>query len=116
MTVLFTGSRDYCNVERVQKIRDLFKGQIDTVIHGNCRGMDKAVDIVFRDEPNVKVIPVPANWKEHGIAAGPLRNMKMVMMEPDLVIGFVARGSKGTVNCLALADAGRIPTLRIYLD
>jgi hypothetical protein len=47
------------------------------------------------------VIAMPADWANHGKAAGPIRNRKMLDLKPDLVLAFHAdlTNSKGTKDC-----------------
>jgi hypothetical protein len=47
----------------------------------------------------------PADWLTLGKAAGPVRNSEMVRMHPDVVLAFPGPGSKGTINCMKLAEA-----------
>ena len=118
MKIVFTGSRHYHCALTVLDALDLINTRYSPyiVIHGDCGGMDKAVAEFYEIAPNVEVIAVPAEWEKYGRAAGPKRNAKMLDMEPDLVVGFLARGSKGTKDCLRQARERKIPTLIIYLD
>jgi hypothetical protein len=50
----------------------------------------------------VPVIEFPANWKVYGRAAGPIRNMKMLLEgKPDLVVAFP--GGIGTADMVKKA-------------
>lgn len=49
------------------------------------------------------VMAFPANWKDHGRSAGPIRNQAMLATEPELVIAFWDGKSRGTKDMLARA-------------
>lgn len=50
----------------------------------------------------------PANWKEHGRAAGPIRNKQMLdEFKPDMVIAFP--GGNGTDHMVKIAKEAFIP-------
>lgn len=52
-----------------------------------------------------------AKWKTHGLAAGPVRNAKMLKEgQPDVVIAFP--GHKGTDHMVGLAIVAGIPVIR----
>ena len=48
------------------------------------------------------------NWKNLGRKAGPLRNQKMVDLGADICIAFPQGESRGTRNCMKLADKAGI--------
>jgi hypothetical protein len=66
--------------------------------------------------------PMPADWDQHGKAAGPTRNKDMVEKEPiaEECIGFPWFGgnakSSGTVGCMNLAYFAGIPTRYARVD
>lgn len=67
----------------------------------------------------VRGIPVhsePALWDTFGRAAGPIRNRKMLKRGPDLVVGFLYEGSRGTKDCLAEADRLGIKTITVLCE
>lgn len=73
------------------------RGEELVLIHGDAKGADRmAADIAT--QYNAKVIAVPADWEEHGKAAGPIRNQKMLDdHNPDVVWAFRSTGkSNGT--------------------
>ncbi len=105
--VLVTGSRywsDYSTIERAI----LWSGAT-LIIQGEARGADAiAKQVALKYE--IPTLDVPAEWKKHGKAAGPLRNRKMLAEgKPDLVLAFPIRGSKGTVNMIRQAREAAIP-------
>jgi hypothetical protein len=64
------------------------------VIHGAACGADRLAGQVAA-MLGIDVIEVPAEWDQHGRAAGPIRNQKMLDMEPDLVLAFHERMDLG---------------------
>jgi len=74
--VLGCGSRDWSDFLIVREALSFIpEGSI--VVHGNQRGADTYIDIEARNR-GLKVIPVPAAWETLGVAAGPLRNNRML--------------------------------------
>lgn len=80
-----------------------------TIIHGGCTGIDELVDTLARRiDKKFTIIKVDADWTL-GVKAGPIRNKKMLDMNPDYVMAFHQdiKYSKGTKNMMQLAhDAG----------
>jgi len=59
-----------------------------------------------------------ADWKKYGRAAGPIRNKQMVELGADLCLAFPdhpkGHGSRGTWNCVKLAQQAGIPVLVVW--
>ena len=100
MKVLVCGDRLWNTYEPIHtRLARLPKDTV--IIHGAARGADTlawsaAINL------GLQVISVPAEWDKHGKKAGPIRNLKMLDMKPDLVIAFhkdLSR-SKGTLHTL----------------
>jgi len=68
------------------------------IMEGGAAGAD-ALAATFGKLKDIRVTTYKADWREHGPAAGPIRNRRMVMEgKPDLVIAFP--GGRGTADCL----------------
>jgi len=107
MKILITGSRTYWNWKKIyEELKDYPKDT--TIIHGAARGADTLAGEVA-SQLGFKVIEVPAQWNKYGKSAGPIRNNKMLDMNPDLVIAFPLPGSKGTKHCMEEAEKRGIP-------
>lgn len=103
MKVLICGDRNWDDLETMLDVFESIEDDIDTVIHGDARGADSLAGTIAMIKGK-HVIAVPADWKTHGRAAGPIRNRKMFdENKPDLVIAFhknisESKGTKDMVN------------------
>lgn len=75
------------------------------IIHGAAKGADTMAGVIAKNLGFKKIVAVPADWEKYGRAAGPIRNKKMLDMEPDLVLAFHndIQNSKGTLNMVTIA-------------
>jgi hypothetical protein len=117
--VLVTGSRDwrkrrtiYGALSRI--VTSVRQGRL-VVIHGACpTGADAIADewakVVWAADPE----PHPADWKQYGKAAGPIRNQAMVDLGADICLAFIRNGSRGTKDCADRAEKAGIPVERYY--
>lgn len=123
MRILVCGSREWRDRDKMEKVLlDIFNVG-DTLIYGCCRGADNmAYEILtkeFRDaygDLEINILPFPANWKEYGISAGPIRNKEMLVIgKPDLVLAFTKSisQSRGTTNMIILANQYNVE-VRLY--
>lgn len=128
-TVLVCGGRRYMDSDRVyavlNQVLDALTGakMPMRLVHGACNvkrpytridtdppvGADAiAHRWALRHKDEVEVVPYPADWTKHGLAAGPLRNQAMLdEQKPALVIAFP--GNKGTRDMVRRARAAHIP-------
>ena len=99
LTILVTGGRDFSDETLLRRlIFDAAGTGLESheirLVHGNARGADKLAARIGI-EAGFDVVPYPANWKDHGLAAGPMRNTFMfVDSKPDVVIA--VPGGTGT--------------------
>src|SRR5690348_8461909 len=97
MRVLVCGSRNFGNFVWLNHELDLIhkRSPITLLIEGGANGADH----LARQWANRRRIPVatePADWEQHGRAAGPIRNSAMLVKhQPDLVVAFPGNG-RGT--------------------
>jgi hypothetical protein len=109
MRVIVCGGRDYADAAHINRTLDAIHGEtpITVLIHGDASGADRlAGEWGQRAFPAVHVAAIPANWKEHGRAAGPLRNRKMLRFAPDLVVAFP--GGRGTADMVKQAHVAGV--------
>lgn len=117
MRILVTGSRNWSNTNVIKKELQSFENErlkhyncckFDIeLIHGNASGADKQAGFIA-SQWGWKVTPVPADWETFGKAAGPIRNRQMLDMQPDVVLGFCKKRSRGTMDCLTEAKLRNI--------
>lgn len=115
MRVLVCGGRDFDDKTAVSTALDDLRMQagLDAliVIQGGATGTDK----LARDwcsANHVEYINVPADWKKHGKAAGPIRNQKMLDEQwPDLVLAFP--GGNGTADMMRRAESAGVPVHQV---
>lgn len=115
--VLVCGGRDYANHDRVHEALDLLHDAdtIVAIIHGGASGADAFAEhwaLTHFDWESIDCIAFPADWKEHGRAAGPIRNARMLHEgKPDLVVAFP--GGRGTADCVGRARELGIDVLEV---
>jgi hypothetical protein len=86
-----------------------------TLYHGDAdgrdgkEGADKMADRLWRAYRIGPVVPIPANWDELGLSAGPVRNGVLVAHMPDKGL-FFNLGTPGTTDALRQAKAAGIVT------
>lgn len=81
------------------------------LVHGDCPKGDRDAAGMWRGLGG-EVEAWPAQWAQHGKAAGFIRNTAMVESAPDLVLAFVAGNSKGASHCAQLAEDAGITVVR----
>lgn len=114
MKVLICGSRNWEDpglmIDTIEEyIYSLPRHTI--IIHGGARGADTLAGITAESR-GLEVREYPANWKEFGRRAGPIRNATMLAKEkPDLVVAFTLNlaESRGTKDMVQRAIAAGIP-------
>ncbi len=102
MKTIIAGSRDITDYAMVEKAMELAK---DEGIHPTqivC-GMARGVDLLgerWAEDNGLPVTRFPANWREYGKAAGPIRNVQMARYAEALVALWdgVSRGTQGMID------------------
>lgn len=81
------------------------------IVSGGNNGADGLAKR-YAEDHNINYKQVPANWKKHGRAAGPIRNSEMLeKYKPDLVIAFP--GGKGTMDTVRKAYSKGIEVFQL---
>lgn len=128
LRLLITGSRNhqwtaYDSQALLIAVRDIVdKTQKQPVlVHGGATGADTDAARVGQHLFNLQTEVHRADWKKYGRAAGPIRNKQMVELGADLCLAFPdhpknqgGQGSRGTWNCIDLAQQARIPILVVW--
>ena len=108
MKILICGDRHWKDRKTIFDTLRPYAQDNPTIIHGGATGADTIAGKAARAY-GLKIIQHRAKWDEHGRAAGPIRNKKMLAEHPDLVLAFHndIDGSKGTLHMVSIArDAG----------
>lgn len=71
-------------VEYVDDVVDESGFDVGEVVSGTARGADHAGEL-WAEANDVPVEEFPANWDEHGNAAGPIRNSEMAQYADQLI-------------------------------
>ena len=111
--VIVCGGRDYSNRALLFELLDAAHAAnpFEALIHGNAKGADQFAD-EWAAERAVKTLTFTPLWEEHGRAAGPMRNQKMLDVgKPHLVIAFP--GGRGTADMVRRAEAANVPVARV---
>jgi hypothetical protein len=101
--VLVCGSRSWEGDASIRKALEGFP-PTSTVICGGCRGAD-TIAATVAEELGMTVVTVSADWCAYGKAAGPIRNQRMLDMDPDVVLAFHPdmETSRGTADMVRRA-------------
>lgn len=110
MRVLVCGGRDFTDREWLYSVLDSLPSKPMYVIHGGAAGADKMAG-EWAKSRFIPALVFEADWKQHGRAAGPIRNQFMLDEgHPDLVIAFP--GGRGTADMVRKAEAAGVPVMR----
>lgn len=95
--VLVCGGRDYADRARFWSVMDIYAGDAVVIVHGMCpTGADDLAEVWALDTGKT-VKRYPADWKQHGRAAGPIRNQRMID-EGRPTKGIAFPGGRGTAD------------------
>lgn len=105
MKVIIAGSRDVEEKDAIKYIDAAIAEsgwlyEINEIVHGNARGIDKAAGKYFKDKLPIKVFP--ADWDKYGKSAGYIRNKQMAEYA-DALIAIWNQKSRGTKNMIDIA-------------
>jgi len=120
MRVLVTGGRNWTDetaiydaLKELVEVAQRFGGEKIVVVHGGARGADMGAGIAaIRLGLDTETHPIiDEDWEQKGLAAGPIRNRKMLdTLDPkrDVVIAFPTKESKGTWDTVEEARRRKI--------
>ncbi len=116
MRILVTGSRVWNREDLVRGAIHQYlvdQGAADiadvVIIHGACPTGADLHAARWASDFDVRQETYPANWGQHGKAAGPIRNQQMVDAGADVCLAFPLGASRGTRDCMARARKAGIP-------
>lgn len=110
MRFVITGYRDWSVARSVFEVMDEWikpPYMNHVVAQGGCPTGADAMARAFCQEQGIPMVTFHANWDTPmGKRFGPFRNQVMIdIMRPELVLAFLHPLSKGTVGCVAYAEA-----------
>lgn len=107
LRLIVAGGRDYSDRTAVFAVLDHIHARrgIVEVIHGAASGADTLAD-QWGEMRGVKRTPCEADWTGLGKAAGPIRNRRMLTLNPDGVVLFP--GGRGTADMRRAAMAAGV--------
>lgn len=111
--LLVCGGRDFNDARLLQDMLDHINGKRDVVvlISGGARGADHLGEL-WAHSRGIHTETYEAEWGEHGRAAGPIRNQRMIDDgKPDLVIAFP--GGRGTADMVRRARAAGVEVVEV---
>lgn len=96
--VLVCGGRDFADAVRVARVMDeLAETHGPFVVrHGAARGADTLAG-KWAQARGFRVDPMPADWKQHGRRAGPVRNAAM-LAKGGVILVVAFPGGRGTAD------------------
>ena len=109
MRLLVTGGRDYSDFQALRIVLDQIHKEhpVTLLIHGGARGADTLAGR-WAESNGVPTAVYRAQWKEHGKAAGPIRNQLMLTEgRPDAYLAFP--GGRGTADMVCRCQKAGIP-------
>lgn len=114
--LVFTGGRDFVNEKVIDDLISFLDFSTFTKVYvGDCpTGLDELIRYKFQFDDRLEVFK--ANWKDEGLAAGPIRNRKMLetaLNDTNDVILFAFAGGKGTANCVNTAKKLGITVFKV---
>lgn len=112
MKVIIAGGRDFTNYALVEDAIKCSAFEISQVVSGKAKGVDTLGE-VWALANNISVEAFPADWSQHGRAAGPIRNREMAEYA-DALIAIWDGESKGTANMIQQARNKKLNVF-IYL-
>lgn len=108
--VLITGSRDWTNARSIRDALTAYFSKDVVLVTGACpTGADRIAEM-FWTRWGGRIERHPADWKQHGRKAGPLRNAEMVERGADVCLAFIRNASAGASHTAELASRSNIPT------
>jgi hypothetical protein len=113
MRVIVCGGRDYSDASTLWGKLDELRRRHDHLIvfQGGAHGADQMAR-EWCMARQVSFVSVEAEWNQHGRAAGPMRNQKMLdLYSPGLVLAFP--GGRGTADMMRRAEAAGVEVIKV---
>ena len=106
--VIFCGDRNWTDRDSVRDFIKFWLPKHTLIVQGGCRGLDDIAKEVALELGYI-VTTVKAEWSKYGKSAGPIRNERMMKLNPNWIVAFHENidGSKGTKHMLGLAKKNK---------
>lgn len=108
--IIVAGGRDFGDYQLTADTLDALLRELDTekvmIVSGGCRGAD-ALGEAYAEAHGIPVKRFPADWKNYGRAAGPIRNRQMAEYASQgkgILLAFWNGTSRGTASMISLAE------------
>lgn len=112
--VLVTGSRTWTDHTVIRTALTTVWHPATVLVSGACpQGADRLCEQCWTHWGGT-VERHPADWRQHGRAAGMVRNRHMVQLGAEVCLAFIRGHSRGATHCADLAEQAGIPTRRYH--
>ena len=114
MRILVTGSRAWSDEATIRRYLQAFHTWVPArLVSGACPTGADAIAESIAAELGWEIELHPAQWAEHGRAAGFVRNAEMVDLGADLCLAFIVDHSKGATMTADRAERVGVRTIRV---
>src|SRR5574343_548665 len=94
------GSRHFTDYDLLSRVLEQYT-DIEEIVSGCAKGADSLARR-YADEHGIPMKEYLPEWDKYGRAAGPIRN-KLIVERADLIVAFLADGSRGTRSTINIA-------------
>lgn len=115
--ILVTISRQWKRWSQVREVLSTIHARYPegVLVHGDHPKCDRIAAGIWKSMGGTDEA-WPADWRKYGLAAGPIRNGRMVESDPDLVLAFIRDASPGATGCYDLAKGAGLNCVPPYID
>lgn len=118
MKLIIAGSRDFHDHvlldSCVRKLEQKLNRDVTEIVSGCARGADLCGE-AFANRFDIPIKRFPANWKEHGKAAGAIRNTEMAEYG-DAACVFRVNESRGSSDMIKKAERFGLPHMVVDIS
>lgn len=112
MKIIVCGGRSFYDYRYLDMALEVIDQQrvISHLVHGDANGADRlaAQWALYRE---INCTPYPADWGNHKLGAGPIRNRVMMETNKDAAYLVAFPGDRGTKDMMNVAKAAGCPTI-----
>ena len=116
MKVIVAGSRHIKSAAVVYRAIRMSEFNITQIVSGGCRGVDRFAEY-FAKEYGIDLRVFPADWKQYGNKAGPIRNSEMAQYADALIaIQSLNHMNKGSDDMIRKAITHGLRIARFWVN